>query len=706
MVTLTDRKRSIVKLLSQSEEPVTVERLAAFFRVSPRTIRYDLEDIALWARQQGGVLRVRPRVGVALALPETAPPMEASTYFCPLTVEQRRLLLTVALLSEVRIAPAALAAWLSVSASTVRSDADEVKEWLERRGLLLVSTRTGGYALSGPERAWRRALTEALTQLPVDHAVAGALDTILHGQIPHQGGEAPGDLPLARLDPAVANQLVKLFGPQVVRPVLETVTTMEEDEGLTFADEGLTFLVVHLVIALGRLRLGRVPVIPPEHAMEVRALPTYAMAAALAQRLAGAMNLEIPEAEICYIAMHLLGAKEYIALDRLASVAVGDADRSAALGRAMIGLVENALDCSLSGDRQLLAALITHVRPLINRLRFGIAVSNPLVREIRERYPEIYRACQVAGAVLAREAGIAVLPEDEVGFLAFHFAASLERLHSQRPGPRILVICGSGVGTVRLLLSRLESQFPDLNLVGVGSLLDLHDLTERLLPDLIIATVALEAAACEVLLVHPLLAEADRLRLSLWLERHQQTAALTSTTAAALTGRLNPAGAGASLGASATAAAVLPEGPGLLNLIEPGAVIVGAGAEDWVAAVGLAVAPLVRSGAVDADYGPAIIRAIRERGPYQVIAPGLALLHAAPGQHVHRTAMGLTLLSEGVCFGAGHRDPVWALLALATADTASHLAALREFSNLLIRTDLLDRLRLAKSPAEALDCLQ
>src|SRR5690606_25663633 len=126
--------------------------------------------------------------------------------------------------------------------------------------------------------------------------------------------------------------------------------------------------------------------------------------------------------EVCYIALHLLGANEYVALNRLADPLLTSApnDRSVTVSRAMIGIVENALGCSLSGDSQLLKALVSHVRPLLNRLRFGIQVANPLLADVRQSYPEIYRACTAAGALLAREAGVPALTNDEVGFLTFH----------------------------------------------------------------------------------------------------------------------------------------------------------------------------------------------------------------------------------------------------------------------------------------------
>ena len=62
------------------------------------------------------------------------------------------------------------------------------------------------------------------------------------------------------------------------------------------------------------------------------------------------------------------------------------------------------------------------------------------------------------------------------------------------------------------------------------------------------------------------------------------------------------------------------------------AILVGATAAGWREAVRLAGAALVRSGAAREGYSDEMIRMIDEHGPYVVIAPGLALAHARPGE--------------------------------------------------------------------------
>lgn len=45
-------------------------------------------------------------------------------------------------------------------------------------------------------------------------------------------------------------------------------------------------------------------------------------------------------------------------------------------------------------DSRLLTELSGHIQPTIARLRAGIPVENPLLKEFQESYPSVYKACE------------------------------------------------------------------------------------------------------------------------------------------------------------------------------------------------------------------------------------------------------------------------------------------------------------------------
>jgi PTS system ascorbate-specific IIA component len=125
------------------------------------------------------------------------------------------------------------------------------------------------------------------------------------------------------------------------------------------------------------------------------------------------------------------------------------------------------------------------------------------------------------------------------------------------------------------------------------------------------------------------------------------------------------------------------------------AIEVGATADDWRAAVRLAGAALVRSGAALPAYEDEMIRMIEEHGPYVVIAPGLALAHARPGPTVLADGLAIVTLASPVAFGHPHNDPVSVVLGLAVARADQHLAAVAALANVFNDSDAIASLAAA-----------
>jgi len=129
-----------------------------------------------------------------------------------------------------------------------------------------------------------------------------------------------------------------------------------------------------------------------------------------------------------------------------------------------------------------------------------------------------------------------------------------------------------------------------------------------------------------------------------------------------------------------------------LPLIPDSAIALQVPAPDWRAAVTAAGQALARSGAARSGYAGEMIRMIQEKGPYVVIAPGLALAHARSGPEVLADGLAVVTLAEPVPFGHPYNDPVRVVLGLAAASPQRHLPMLAEVANVFNQTDAVDRL--------------
>jgi ascorbate PTS system EIIA or EIIAB component len=126
-------------------------------------------------------------------------------------------------------------------------------------------------------------------------------------------------------------------------------------------------------------------------------------------------------------------------------------------------------------------------------------------------------------------------------------------------------------------------------------------------------------------------------------------------------------------------------------------VATGAPVQDWSEAVRSASQLLVDMGAARPSYPQACVEVVREHGPYIVLTPGLALVHAPPESGGVGVGVAVLRLDEPVTFGHQTNDPVDVLVAFSSPDKQAHVATLSTLARAL-GTGLADRLRQADGP--------
>lgn len=294
-------------------------------------------------------------------------------------------------------------------------------------------------------------------------------------------------------------------------PDLALITRCVDDAtgaaGYSIRQTAYLNLVVHIAVAIMRLR-ARQPL--PEGAVDSERLETtdaWPVAHAIAREVGEALGVELPRAEVSYIALHLVGKHVYVPgaplspstsheASREASLepsAVADAE-SWALARDMVFAVRDAYRIDLVGDIELRQSLARHIGPLGVRLMYGIRLTNPLGVAVRERYRLAYSLAEEASGVLASRYGATVAP-DEVAYLTLPFALALQMqgVRTRRP-KNVLVVCASGLGSARLLEMRCREEFGDsLGAIATCdiSLLDQADLSGI---DYVLTTVPIETS--------------------------------------------------------------------------------------------------------------------------------------------------------------------------------------------------------------------
>lgn len=97
-------------------------------------------------------------------------------------------------------------------------------------------------------------------------------------------------------------------------------------------------------------------------------------------------------------------------------------------------------------------------------------------------------------------------------------------------------------------------------------------------------------------------------------------------------------------------------------------------------AVERAVGLLELDNRVSSSYRLEVLASLEKLGPYFVVAPGIALAHAAPSKSVREIGFSLLHLGAGVRSGSNN-DPVRLLFAFCTPNPDDHIELLGEFAN-------------------------
>ncbi len=132
-------------------------------------------------------------------------------------------------------------------------------------------------------------------------------------------------------------------------------------------------------------------------------------------------------------------------------------------------------------------------------------------------------------------------------------------------------------------------------------------------------------------------------------------------------------------------------------------VLLNAEATDWQEAVKIAGELLYNNGYVEKRFTQAMLDAVRDLGPYIVLAPGIAFPHARPEAGALQTGIALVTLSKPINFGNIDNDPVDIIIALTSVDHTSHICLLQRICNFLADNDNLAYLRKMCNSAQVAD---
>ncbi len=703
---MDERCAQLLSKIISASSPIKISELAEDFNVSSRTIRYDLDKIDDFLKDNGlPQLTRKPGSGISY-LPSYYQKLKIfkllesiSSYNYALTPEERKkLILTELFQAKDFTTIEEMATLLSVSRGTVVNDLKAVGNWLAKHDLKLYSRPRFGIKIVGNEKDMRRAVVTLLSE---NIEMEKALNLI----------KAPIN---RRMSVVTDRQLKTLFQDLEISPIEEAIRLAEKQLKTTFTDSAYSGLVIHLALAIKRIQLGKNIVMPEDELAKLKPVREFAVASSMAANLEESYKINIPTAEIGYITIHLLGGK----VTESDIFSNQDWMRLQILTGEIIQNIGRKLKVDFLADSELYSGLLKHLEPTVYRLKHGLPLKNPILKEIKSNYTSIFEVVKSSLKPLEDYIG-SKIPDEEIGFITIHIGAALERNKMVRSNVyRAVVVCGTGVGTAKLLSSKIGRKFPNINIVATVASRRVKDIVKDNELDLIISTVPVDLKNIPLIIVNPLLLEEDVAKIYRYLSTNapknsecNQIKMITENLLKIIQKHcliknrhqllkdismfLNQAYFADSKGVAQ---------PVLKDLLTEKTIKLNVRAKSWEEAIRIGGELLVDNDFVEERYVEAMVKNVKEMGPYIVIAPGVAMPHARPEDGVKQVCMSLITLEEPVVFD--NEESVKLILAFGATDHHTHLQALSDLMKLFSNSSYLDTILQASEIKEVINVIQ
>ena len=691
---------------------LTIAQLAETHGVSQRTVRKDLDAI-------DGALRRNGRAGIRLERGGRVVCMDSPLFLLDEARQESagswrpdpsaRVPLAAALvaLADAGTTLGALAEALLVSRNTVINDLDDTKALLAKGGLEPQSKASKGLRALGDEASRRRLVCQVVAQL-----------------------DERGRALLAERTNLSASDL------EVTAKILDEQQVLHS---CILTDDSARIIRTYLSVALLRLRGG--------HALEAAGGksngpgqtggPAADLPDSTADGAARATRHESPLMPMARDIMALMeryfhlhaGEPEAVALcDRLdhqqfnrRSVERDDAPKVQLMTRRLIARLSDELGIDLGDDFAFFESLSKHLDSVLQAEPVEYP-DTPLIREVIRDNEPVLRAVRACDDIVCSYVG-RDLTDLELGYIALHVCAAIERKKSRQAPLHVIVVCNSGVGTSQLLHERLRGSF-NFKIVRTCTSREALELTPAD-ADLLISTVRLEGAAVDWMLVSPLLTEEDTRRVSekvgaLRSARNLDVEAPTGNERRAqdLLAQLAPVvydlapdraptlmravrRVVSSFFGSREASEARMGQPLARDLLIPSHIRLDVHCADWRDAVRESAQVLLKGGYIEQRYVDAMIANIEENGPYVVLTRGFAMPHEGVDCGTSEMGLSLVRLAAPVEFGEPDLDPVEFVCCLSPVDHDGHLRALFDLVALMRQDAFKEELRQAWTPEQA-----
>lgn len=487
MTELSKRQYHLIKIMLSNQDYKTVKYYSDLMNVSQRTLHNDLKGIENFINRFDLMLKKKPSIGIKIS-GEMNEKLDILKYLKTqfeneeiqeLSPLDRKIQITKMLFIEEKVLSfQGLSELFFVSKSSIAADLEKIQSELNGYSVKIKGDQKGTY-ITGSESQIQYSLKlfneELFKQSKVENNLVG-IDRF-------------GDL------------LTQYYPSEIVNTSLSVVKKVESKAAKPFAEHYLTTLFNTIIVLCYRAskKKHHSEVINSLIFDEVNNLKTYLMAKEILDDIQHELSITFTTEDTIYLNQYLI------------AIGIETSYHPASITEEYIYLVEeiirkmsSVLKVDFSTDQKLFEGLVSHIIPMIYRLRAGITVKNPLLNEIKDEYSVMLGVSWFVTAVI-EETFKVNLTEDEVAFIMVHFQAALERNSSYK---KVLIVCPNGIGTSELIANKVKHVLPALCVIEVVPIDKLYQMNIDSV-DFIISAIPIRNTTKPVIYVSPLVTSTD-----------------------------------------------------------------------------------------------------------------------------------------------------------------------------------------------------
>ena len=362
-------------------------------------------------------------------------------------------------------------------------------------------------------------------------------------------------------------------------------------------------------------------------------------------------------------------------------------------------------------EAQLQEALYNHMISMVERIKNGLQLVNPLRDKIKQTYGVVYKVVESYLKTNESEFGGSIT-EDEIAFLTIHFSTALSEINqNNKYWYRAIVICNHGIATGRLLAENLKEYF-NIEVLAVLSSREIN-LVKKFDVDLVFSTVKMSYNSKPIMILDTIFNDETKIFVKHFLESNSQYRRLITTRNdytemfQKLLKMVEQTFGEISNNFYGDLEKLFHKNqleinkrevqPMIQDILSDDNILLETEEFTWQEAIKKVAEPLLSKEIITGDYIQAMIESVEEYGPYIVIGPHLALAHARPEDGSLKLGLSLSIFEKPVVFGHEFNDPVKVMFCLSAIDSYSHLNVMKRLVNLIREEDNLIKLTEAKS---------